>query len=112
MKNKVMRIALSAASVSALVLSGSLNSYAGSFPILPEKIFEVNRMAMPLNSDIRFGIPEFKSLIGEDSDDISEFSPFARYGSVYDTNVGDLFPESFDMRDEGTISSVKDQGIY
>lgn len=91
---------------------------AGSFDIQDSNAIyaQNNRLSMPYDANVSYAIPEFKSLIGQDVSSFSDVSPVAAYTSI-DKNItladsSINMPSSFDMRDAGTISSVKNQGSY
>lgn len=118
MKVNLKRIMSAAAAAAVTTASVQISASAIDFGVSSEgvSILESNRLSMPSDADVSFGIPEFKSLIGQEVDDITDLSPVARYGAISEEinilGTDASLPESFDMRSEGTITSVKNQGSY
>ena len=70
------------------------------------------RAARPNYSGISLSVPEFGKFIGGESDDIfpvAHYSPVERDISL---NGETAFPSSFDLRDQGKMTSVKNQLDY
>lgn len=110
-------IALSAALVITVPMS-TASAFAVDFdtPNDSINIIQENRLSMPYDADVAFASPEFKSLIGQDVEDLTDLSPVAGYSAIKESieisEDSDSLPQSFDMRDNGLINSVKSQGKY
>lgn len=111
--------AVSAAAAAALTISaGTVHSVAESFA-LPESVsasLRSDRLSVSSEAPISFETPMFRKLIGQEIEELSDLSAIAKYGTI-DEKVslsGDTadIPVSFDMREQGTITSVKNQGAY
>lgn len=110
MKNSIIRI-LSASA--AIVFSIMPYAEAAAVRIENSFVIDTDRMSMPKSSDISFDFPDFKRLIGDDTEQLSNLSPVAGYGAITEkSTLYSELPESYSLCDEGLISSVKNQGKY
>lgn len=114
-----LKRAMSAAAATALTATCTLsNVYAGSFNLPVDSIaaIEINRLAAASDAGVSYAIPEFKNLIGQDTEEFEDLSPVAGYSAIESSiellDKSLTLPEKFDMREEGLISSVKNQGQY
>lgn len=118
MKIYLKRLA-SASAATVMTAFGSLSYVnAGSIgaPTKAAVMDTGNSDTIQKNAGVSFDIPEFKSVIGQDAEDFSDLSPVAGYGaiesSVSITENETELPEKFDMRGEGTVNPVKNQGVF
>ena len=77
-KNMICILSASAA------LIFSVTPYVEAAAVRTENSFviDTDRMSMPKSSDISFDFPDFKRLIGEDTEQLSNLSPIAGYGAI------------------------------
>lgn len=70
-----------------------------------------DRLSAPAFAEASFSVPEFRRMIDSDSEALVPAVTYTASAESTDLiDTADSLPPSFDMRDEGTISSVKDQG--
>lgn len=115
-----MKMKRAAALLSALTVAmGNLSLMSVSAAVNPEgsaAVVRKSRLSMPSDASISLSAPVFKSIIGQDLNSFEDLVPRAAYeGITEDTVITDetiVLPEEYDMRSEGKITSVKNQGSY
>ena len=114
--NKKLRRIISASAALMLVM-GMASAYPEeSFAAFSSEAISADRLSASCEASVSYAIPNFKSVIGNDINDISDLSPLAGYGSIEknisisETEI--VLPESFDLLDAGYGTSMKNQNPY
>ncbi len=100
----------------AVTISGCASVITEAAFVLPSDFSEaavLNRLAAPSFADVSFSVPEFR-MLGEayGENPVPTMTYTAAEESVYIINDISSLPSSFDMRGEGTVSSVKNQSSH
>ncbi len=96
-----------AAVLSAAVIAGAWCATAAAEAVYLPEDSPLNRFSSPAAA---FAVPELKKIGGQSGGEYGLTAPYAPYKSASESS-SDL-PASFDMRTEGTITGIKDQGQY
>lgn len=117
MKINIRKITASVMALTMMLSSANaLQSYGASTIDKSMMLSKSSRLSMPSDARVSLSVPSFRSVVGQDLDSFDDLVPMAAYEAITESvslkGDASALPSAYDMREEGEINSVKNQGSY